>query len=135
MGKKREVDCLTMIGLLQVQKGDAGAAVQTFKEALATEHATGEVAKAIGFELGLAYEGLGEAGKALFHYQRVAALDPKFREVSGHVERLSATTAPVTDPLPTAARAAPPAAGARMPVPAAPPAAAGTAKPRKVGYV
>ncbi|HEX8438498.1 tetratricopeptide repeat protein [Archangium sp.] len=138
MGKKREVDCLTMIGLLQAQKGDAAASVQTFKEALATEHATGEVAKAIGFELGLAYEALGEAGKALFHYQRVAALDPKFRDVSGHVARLSATTTPVTDPLPAAPRApagAAPAAGARMPVPAAPPAAAGTAKPRKVGYV
>ncbi|MFY0570636.1 tetratricopeptide repeat protein [Archangium lansingense] len=142
MGKKREVDCLTMIGLLQAQKGDAKAAVGTFKQALASEHATGEVAKAIGFELGLAYEAIDERGKALYHYQRVAALDPKFREVSGLVERLAATTSPVPDPLPPSGGkgpngAPPPTGGARMPVPApaAPAAAAGAARPRKVGYV
>jgi tetratricopeptide (TPR) repeat protein len=127
MGKKREVDCLTMIGLLQAQKGDAGAAVGTFKQALASEHATGEVAKAIGFELGLAYEAISEEGKALYHYQRVAALDPNFREVSGHVQRLAATTSPVPDPLPPKAPHPPP--------PGAMPAAAGAARPRKVGYV
>jgi tetratricopeptide (TPR) repeat protein len=142
MGKKREVDCLTMIGLLQVQKGDASASVSTFKQALASEHAIGEVAKAIGFELGMAYEATGESGKALYHFQRVAALDPKFREVSGHVERLAATTSPVADPLPSGPKpgsnGASPATGARASVPAAPaapPAAAGAAKPRKVGYV
>jgi tetratricopeptide (TPR) repeat protein len=127
VGKKREVDCLTMIGLLQAQKGDAGAAVGTFKQALASEHATGEVAKAIGFELGLAYEAINEQGKALYHYQRVAALDPNFREVSGYVQRLAATTSPVPDPLPPKAPNAPP--------PGAMPAAAGAARPRKVGYV
>ncbi|QRK04002.1 tetratricopeptide repeat protein [Archangium violaceum] len=137
MGKKREVDCLTMIGLLQAQRGDAGAAVVTFKQALASEHATGEVAKAIGFELAMAHEAVGDAGKALYHFQRVAALDPKFREVSGHVERLAATTSPVADPLPKAATHGAPPSGARMPVPAAPaaPAPASAAKPRKVGYV
>ncbi|HEX8825441.1 MAG TPA: hypothetical protein VF794_36355, partial [Archangium sp.] len=138
MGKKREVDCLTMTGLLQAQKGDAKAAVGTFKQALASEHAIGEVAKAIGFELALAHEAVGDLGKALYHYQRVAALDPKFREVTGHVERLAATTSPVEDPplaAPRAPAGAAPAAGARMPVPAAPAAAAGTNKPRKVGYV
>jgi tetratricopeptide (TPR) repeat protein len=131
VGKKREVDCLTMIGLLQAQKGDAGASVGTFKQALASEHATGEVAKAIGFELGLAYEAIGEQGKALYHYQRVAALDPNFREVSGNVERLAATTSPVPDPLPPSGGKGP--SGA--PPPGAMPAAAGAARPRKVGYV
>jgi tetratricopeptide (TPR) repeat protein len=136
MGKKREVDCLTMTGLLQAQKGDAVAAVGTFKQALASEHATGEVAKAIGFELALAHEAVGDAGKALYHYQRVAALDPKFREVSSHVQRLAATTSAVEDPPLAAPRGANGAAsaGARMPVPAAPPTAAAN-KPRKVGYV
>ncbi|WNG60453.1 tetratricopeptide repeat protein [Archangium gephyra] len=130
VGKKREVDCLTMIGLLQAQRGDAGAAVGTFKQALASEHATGEVAKAIGFELGLAYEAINEQGKALYHYQRVAALDPNFREASGHVQRLAAITSPVPDPLPPSGGKAP-----NAPPPGAMPAAAGAARPRKVGYV
>jgi hypothetical protein len=127
--------------MLQFQKGDSGAAVVTFKQALASEHATGEVSRALGFELAMAYEAFGELGKALFHYQRVSALDPKFREVSGHVERLASTTMPVEDVLPSAggpkggAKGAPPASGSRLPVAAAPAAAAAVNKPRKVGYV
>jgi pilus assembly protein FimV len=128
-GKKREVDCLTMIGMLQSQKGDAAAAVDTFKQALASEHATGEASKALGFELAMAYEALGEPGKALYHFQRVAASDARYRDVSGYVARLSATTEPEDDPLPRPGGS--PTAGARMPVPAA----AGAQKPRKVGYV
>ncbi|QRN99716.1 hypothetical protein JRI60_12125 [Archangium violaceum] len=140
MGKKREVDCLTMIGMLQAQKGDAGAAVDTFKQALASEHATGEVSKALGFELAMAYEARGDAGKALYHFQRVAALDAKFRDAAGHAERLAATTSPVVDPLPTSgprngSNGAAKAASPRVPVAAANPAAASAANPRKVGYV
>ncbi|HEY0095723.1 MAG TPA: hypothetical protein VGB96_15440, partial [Archangium sp.] len=133
LGKKRELDCLTMTGMLQFQKGDARAAVGTFKQALASEHAIGEVPKALGFELAMAYEAVGEEGKALYHFQRVAGLDAKFRDVTAHVERLSATTSPVSDPLPTATSRSGGAAGtgSRAPVAAPPPAA----KPRKVGYV
>jgi tetratricopeptide (TPR) repeat protein len=126
MGKKREVDCLTMIGLLQSQRGEPGAAVDTFKQALGSEHATGEVAKAIGFELAQAYEALGEAGKALFHFQRVAGMDPRYRDVSSNVERLVGTTVPEEDLVPGSTPA---------PVPAPPAAAAGGQRPRKVGYV
>ena len=135
VGKKRELDCLTMTGMLQFQKGDSRAAVVTFKQALGSEHATGEVPKALGFELAMAYEAVGEMGKALYHYQRVASLDPKFRDAQGHVDRLAGTTSPEPDPLPPAGGSrgggAPAPLGAR-PVAAAPAAAA---KPRKVGYV
>jgi tetratricopeptide (TPR) repeat protein len=132
-GKKREVDCLTMIGLLHAQRGEPGEAVDTFKQALASEHATGEVAKALGFELATAYEALGEPGKALYHFQRVAALDPRYRDVSSLVDRLAATTGPEEDPIPPAGvRAGPRGAGL---APAPPAAAVGGQKPRKVGYV
>ncbi|WNG29636.1 hypothetical protein F0U62_40780 [Cystobacter fuscus] len=131
LGKKRELDCLTMTGMLQFQKGDARAAVGTFKQAIASEHAVGEVPKALGFELAMAYEAVGEPGKALYHFQRVAGLDEKFRDVAAHVERLSATTSPVADPLPSATSRPGGATGPRTPVAAPPPAA----KPRKVGYV
>jgi hypothetical protein len=120
-----------MIGLLQGMKGDHAAAVATFKEGLGTEHATGEVGKALGFELATAYEALGEGGKALFHFQRVAALDAKYRDVSSHVARLSASVKPVEDIIskPTPPKSSAPAAA----VP--PPPAAGAPKARKVGYV
>ncbi|NVJ17839.1 tetratricopeptide repeat protein [Myxococcus sp. AM010] len=139
-GGKRELDCITMMGMLQLLRGDAAAAVEVFREGLANPHATGEAAKALGFELATAYEAQGDAGKALFHYQRVAAMDGKYREVAGHVSRLAASVEPVEDPLPTPsgngakATSSPPApAGAAAPTTPIP--AAGASKARKVGYL
>jgi tetratricopeptide (TPR) repeat protein len=118
-GTKRELDCITMMGMLQLLRGDAGAAVDAFREGMSSPHATGEAAKALGFELAAAYEAQGEHGKALFHYQRVAAVDPKYRDVSSQVNRLAASVEPEDD-----AAVLPP------PMPAA-----GASKARKVGYL
>ncbi len=125
-GTKRELDCIMMIGMLQAQRGEHQEAVKAFKEGLASEHAKDESAKALGFELAVAYEGMGENGKALYHYQRVAKLDPKYREVSAQVARLAASVQPEDDPPTPAAAAAPPPRAAS---------AAGAPKARKVGYV
>ncbi|HEX8706409.1 MAG TPA: hypothetical protein VF815_46675, partial [Myxococcaceae bacterium] len=125
VGKPREVDCITMIGMLHGMRGEHAEAVKVFKEGLASEHATGEVSKALGFELASAYEAQGLNGKALYHFQRVAKLDPKYRDVSSQVSRLAAVTAPEDDPLP-------PPGSSQVPPPAA---AAGAPKARKVGYV
>ncbi|WP_338864204.1 tetratricopeptide repeat protein [Myxococcus stipitatus] len=139
VGTKRELDCVTMMGMLHLLRGDASAAVETFREGLASPHASGEAAKALGFELAVAWEAQGEPGKALHHYQRVAAMDAKYRDVGTQVSRLAASTQPEEDPLPTPAPAAvngakahgaAPAAVANPPVPAA-----GAPKARKVGYV
>ncbi|MCY1042551.1 tetratricopeptide repeat protein [Corallococcus sp. bb12-1] len=127
-GTKRELDCLTMIGMLHTLRGRPDESVQVFKEGLGNVLAVGEVAKALGFELASAYDALNEPGKALFHFQRVAAMDAKYRDVGSHVTRLSAMTAPEDDPLPRAGAKAP--AAPPTPVPAA-----GAPKARKVGYV
>ncbi|RKH16844.1 tetratricopeptide repeat protein [Corallococcus sp. CA047B] len=127
-GTKRELDCLTMIGMLHTLRGRPDESVQVFKEGLGNVLAVGEVAKALGFELASAYDALNEPGKALFHFQRVAAMDAKYRDVGSQVTRLSAVTAPEDDPLPRAGSKAP--AATPTPVPAA-----GAPKARKVGYV
>ncbi|MFP2960822.1 tetratricopeptide repeat protein, partial [Myxococcus sp. 1LA] len=139
-GGKRELDCITMMGMLQLLRGDAAAAVEAFREGLGNPHATGEAAKALGFELASAYEAQGDAGKALFHFQRVAAMDGKYRDVSGHVSRLAASVEPVEDPLPmpsgngAKATSSPP-APAGAPAPTTPIPTAGASKARKVGYL
>ncbi|MDQ3263206.1 MAG: tetratricopeptide repeat protein [Myxococcota bacterium] len=134
LGKKKEVDCLTMMGLLQGMQGNHAAAVGSFKEALTSEHAIGEVQKALLFELATASEAAGQPGKALFHYQKVAKLDPKYRDVGTIVARLAAQTSPEDDPLPprggTPPKGSPPATGGA----ARPPDAAAVSR-RKVGYV
>lgn len=128
LGTKRELDCLTMIGMLHTLRGRPDESVEVFKEGLANVLAVGEVAKALGFELASAYDALNESGKALFHFQRVAAMDAKYRDVGSQVTRLSAMTEPEDDPLPRAGSQAP--AATPTPVPAA-----GAPKARKVGYV
>lgn len=118
LGTRKEIDCLSMIGILQAMKGDLSAAIDAYLEALASEHATGDVEKAARYELAGLYEQAGHAGKALSQYLRVQAVDGGYRDVSQHVERLSATTAPEDDR------------------PAAPPAAPNPPRgSRKVGYV
>lgn len=130
-GKKKELDCLTMIGLLHMQKGNARAAIDAFKEALGSEHATAEVAKALRFELGTAWQSAGSPGKAVHHFKAVAASDPNFRDVADSLKRL-ALVAPEEDPIPVKNGVAKPAAGGsgRPTGAAKPPGKAG-----KVGYV
>jgi pilus assembly protein FimV len=122
-----------MIGMLYGMRGEHEEAVKIFKEGLASEHATGEAAKALGFELATAYEAMGDGGKALYHYQRVAKLDPKYRDVSAHVERLSASVEPEEDPISVSKAKGSSGSGSSPPAAAA--ASAGAPKARKVGYV
>jgi tetratricopeptide (TPR) repeat protein len=122
VGKRKEVDCLSMIGMLQVMRGDFPPAIDAFLQALTSEHAKEDVEKSLRFDLGGAYEAAGQQGRALSQYLRVQRLDPSYREVADHVERLSAVTSPEDDaPAP----------------PARPGGAGGGGKPgvRKVGFV
>ncbi|MCU0701908.1 MAG: hypothetical protein MUC96_35845 [Myxococcaceae bacterium] len=121
VGKKKEVDCLTMAGLLQMMKGDYPMAIDAFLQALTSEHATGEVERATRFELAQAYEGAGQAGRALAQYMKVQAQEPGYREVGSHVERLSAVAVPEEDPQPAAGGGGP--------------RKGGPGASRKVGYV
>lgn len=125
VGKRKEIDCLSMIGLLQTMKGDFAQSVEAFLQALQTELAKGDVEKALRYDLASAYEGAGQTGRALGQYLRVQGLDGAFRDVAAHVERLSAVATPEDDEAPPPQ---PPAGGGRPP--------SGGGRPaRKVGYV
>jgi pilus assembly protein FimV len=119
MGKKREVECLSMSGTLQGMKGDFSAAVEAFKLALASEHSQGEIEKALRYELAAAYDASEQPGKALFHFQKVQEVDPAYREVDANVSRLAEVASPEDDPI----------------APPAPPPAPRASKARKVGYL
>jgi tetratricopeptide (TPR) repeat protein len=88
--RKREVDCLSMIGLCHLAKADGDAAVASFRRALASDRLTRDAAMAIHFELATAYEGGGNREAALYYFQRVAKADPSFREVAQRVAALGA---------------------------------------------
>jgi len=103
VGKRKEVDCLAMVALLQAAAGQHEAAVKTYAQALASPHAGGEVQKAILYDLAATREQMGAAGRALTHYLKVLALDAGYRDVGRVVARLRAQVQPEADPIPGAA--------------------------------
>ncbi|ABS24909.1 tetratricopeptide repeat protein [Anaeromyxobacter sp. Fw109-5] len=86
--KRRAIDCLSMVGLCRMAKGEPREAIRAFRRALASEALTKEAAKAIQYELGAAHEAVGEAEVGLWFLQRVAKLDPAFREVGARIGAL-----------------------------------------------
>jgi tetratricopeptide (TPR) repeat protein len=100
VGKRKEIDCLSMIGMLQVMRGDFPPAIDAFLQALTSEHSKDDVEKSLRFDLGGAYEAASQPGRALAQYLKVQQLDPSYREVGDHVERLSAVTSPEDDAPP-----------------------------------
>jgi pilus assembly protein FimV len=132
-GQPREVDCLTMIALLQGMRGEPQKAVTALRDALASPHsAPREVS--IRFELGLQYEAAGAGGKALAQYLAVQRAEPAHRDVADRVRRLSAMVRPEEDGPSRPAGPAQP--GRPAPArPSAPEPPTPTAKTRKVGYL
>jgi len=116
LGQKKELDCLTMVGMLELMRGNPGAAVEAYREALQTPFAEGPTEVALRFELGGAHEAAGSPGRALHYYQQVARLDPGFRQVGDQVARLATFATPEPD----------------APMQAAP---SDQARARKVGYL
>jgi tetratricopeptide (TPR) repeat protein len=133
-GQPKEVDCLTMIGLLHGMRGEPQRAVAAFRDALGSPHA-GPREMSLRYELGLAHEAAGATGKALGHYLSVQRAEPGHRDVQDRVRRLSATVRPEedgpswSDGLATAGRPVPPRPSPTEPASAVP------AKSRKVGYL
>jgi tetratricopeptide (TPR) repeat protein len=86
--RKKEVDCLSMIGLCRAAKGEGREAITAFRRALASDHLTKDSAKAIHFEVAAAYEGTGDREGALYYFQRVVKVDPTFRDATKRVAAL-----------------------------------------------
>ncbi|HUM12819.1 MAG TPA: tetratricopeptide repeat protein [Myxococcaceae bacterium] len=130
-GQPKELDCLTMMGLLHGMRGEPQRAVAAFRDALAGPHA-GPREVSLRYELGLAHEAAGAAGKALGQFLAVQKAEPGHRDVAERVRRLSATVRPEED-----GPARPTAAGRPAPTRPSPPEPAPTvpAKTRKVGYL
>jgi len=86
--RKKEVDCLSMIGLCRGLKGEHAEAVQAFRRALRSDALTPDAGKALQYELGLAHEALGEAEVALWYFQKICRLDAGYRDAQAQAERL-----------------------------------------------
>jgi tetratricopeptide (TPR) repeat protein len=109
-GRKKEVDCLTMIGLCRMERGDGLGAVEAFRRAMRSDYLTPEAARAVHYELGAAYAAAGDGESALHYLHKVLKVDPRFRDAKAFVARLGGGPGrppPGDDPAARPAAAAP----------------------------
>ena len=86
--RKKEIDCLTMIAMCRTEKGDAAGAIQAYQRALRSDYVTPEAARAVHYEIAVAYEVAGDPEAALFYLQRVLKADAGYRDAKAIVARL-----------------------------------------------
>jgi tetratricopeptide (TPR) repeat protein len=97
-GRKKEIDCLTMIAVCRMEKGEPTAAVEAYQRALRSDCVTPDAARAIHYEIAAAYEASGDLPAALQSIQKVLRADPAYRDAQAVAARLSATPAASSGP-------------------------------------
>ena len=108
-GGVRKIDCITILGVCAIEKGRPEEAVQVLSRALAEPGLAPDAQRALSYELGQAYEALGERTLALAQYHAVARSERGFRDTTARIQRLGGT---ISGPVqPTSSKAAPVAAG------------------------
>lgn len=87
-GTSRFLQCCNMLGHCFVQKGMPEAAVMWFKKGLASPGHSEDEYQALRYELGGAYEELGDVTQARQYYTEVYGVDVNYREVAEKLSRL-----------------------------------------------
>jgi tetratricopeptide (TPR) repeat protein len=84
------VRACNMLGLCFLEKGMADMAVKEFERGLATPGLAESDAVGLYYNLGVAYERLGEHRRALDEYRKVYAIDVNYLDVREKIRRLRA---------------------------------------------
>jgi tetratricopeptide (TPR) repeat protein len=84
----RRLDCLHMMGVCAIDLGRPEEATAHLQEALSTPNLAAERSLGVRFELGRAFEALGDLDRAREAWQAVAAVDPTFCEVEDRIASL-----------------------------------------------
>ncbi len=80
-----------MLGLCYLEKGDFETAILEIQNALGYSYSFGEASEertSMHYDLGLAYQGMGNGKAALEEFQKVNDLDPLYREVATKIQEL-----------------------------------------------
>jgi tetratricopeptide (TPR) repeat protein len=88
---KRTCICQSMIGMIQLERGNLNEAIDAFIRGLQAPDRTREQEAALCYEIGAAYEVKRMSKQALEHFQRSARLVPTFRDVQERIRRLAKT--------------------------------------------
>jgi tetratricopeptide (TPR) repeat protein len=99
----RECVCQSMIGMLYLQSGDVDKAIDAFIRGLHASQRTTDQELALTYEIGNAYEMRNNPEQALYYFQRVARIDPDYRDPRGAVEARITRLEPAQKPAPARA--------------------------------
>ncbi|HTJ83413.1 MAG TPA: tetratricopeptide repeat protein, partial [Polyangiaceae bacterium] len=86
---RRICEAETMIGLCHVEKGEIAEAIIHYKKGLYAEHKQGREELGLYYELGRAYEMLGDPKEAIYYYEKVKKRDATFRNVDERIDALA----------------------------------------------
>jgi len=92
-GTPRHFQCCNMLGHCFVQKGMPRAAVLWFKKGLDAPGRSAEEYKALQYELGSAYEAMGDLTRAVAAFTEVYGVDVGYRDIAEKLENLQARAA------------------------------------------
>jgi tetratricopeptide (TPR) repeat protein len=86
---KRECVCRSMIGMIHMERGKVGEAIDAFQRGLHAHVRTPEQETVLCYEIGAAYEATKRSKDALNYFQKVARRDPSYRDVQERIVRLA----------------------------------------------
>ena len=87
--QEMECVCQSMIGTLELERGNVGEAIEAFLRGLNAPVKEPAQELTLLYELGNAYEAKKMPREALAYFQKVVRKDPRFRDVRERVARLS----------------------------------------------
>jgi tetratricopeptide (TPR) repeat protein len=85
---KRECVCLSMVGVIELERGHLDKAAEAFKRALNARTRTLEQELSLYYELGSIYEAQQINDEALYYFRKIQRKDPSFRDVGDRVRAL-----------------------------------------------
>lgn len=86
---KRECICRSMVGMIQLERGNVNEAIDAFVRGLNAQVKEPQQETVLCFEIGAAYEVKKMNKEALSYYQKAMRRDPNYRDVQDRVRRLS----------------------------------------------
>ena len=86
---KRECVCRSMIGMIQLERGNINEAIEAFLQGLNASIKDPSQETVLCYEIGAAYEAKKMNKDALSYYQKAMRRDPNYRDVQERVRRLA----------------------------------------------
>ena len=86
---KRECVCRSMIGMIEIERGNLNEAIDAFIQGLNSPHKDPQQETVLCYEIGAAYEAKKLGKDALSYYQKAMRRDPNYKDVQERVRRLS----------------------------------------------